>query len=157
MRPHIDYGDLIGTTFQWTFGEKLESVQYNAVLATTSTIQGASRENLFTELGLESLTWQDGSVTNYCMFRIIKNQAQKYLNILQNSINYIFQNTIVEKGPLNLPLCLSLLKSDSTLIRVYHRIQAKTIASFVRKQQLLTSSIQKDWNYLPAYYLVLVI
>ena len=75
MRPHIDYGDIIGTTFQWTFGEKLESVQYNAVLATTSAIQGASRENLFTELGSESLTWQDGSVTNYCMFRIIKNQA----------------------------------------------------------------------------------
>lgn len=83
------------------------------------------------------------------MFRIIKNQAQKYLNELQNSINYIFQSvsktltqvhtfqvTIVEKGSLNLCLCLSLLKGDSTLIKVYHCIQAKIIASFVRKQQL---------------------
>ena len=34
---------------------KLESVQYNASLATTGYFRGTSRDKLFSELGLESL------------------------------------------------------------------------------------------------------
>ena len=38
-----------------SFCEKLESIQYKAVLAITGAIQGTSRENIFMELRLESL------------------------------------------------------------------------------------------------------
>ena len=38
-----------------SFCEKLESVQYKAALAITGAIQGTSRDNIYQELGLESL------------------------------------------------------------------------------------------------------
>ena len=52
-----------------SFSEKLESVQYKAAL--TSAIQG-SRENLFQELGLESLKLRRWYRRLYCMYRIMK-------------------------------------------------------------------------------------
>ena len=56
IRPHLDYGDIIhDQTYQKWFHEKLESIQYNAALATRSGIRGTSREKLYQELGLESL------------------------------------------------------------------------------------------------------
>ena len=35
--------------------EKLESIQYNAYLALAGTIRGTSKENIYPELGLESV------------------------------------------------------------------------------------------------------
>ena len=56
LRPHLDYGDVIyDRTFNESFQNKLESVQYNAALAITGAIRGSSREKLYQELGLESL------------------------------------------------------------------------------------------------------
>ena len=62
---------------------KLESLQYNAVLAITGAIRGTSVENLFNELVLESLTdrrWQ----RKLCFFYEIVNKSDpSYLvNIL---------------------------------------------------------------------------
>ena len=50
VRPYQDYDVFIGS-----FQQKLESIQYNAALATTGTITGTSREKIYSELGLESL------------------------------------------------------------------------------------------------------
>ena len=43
-----------------SFYEKLESVQYKPALAITGAIQGTSRDKIYQELGLESLSQEDG-------------------------------------------------------------------------------------------------
>ena len=54
VRPHLVYGDIIyDQTYNDSFHQKMESVQYNAALAITGAIRGTSRENLYQELGLE--------------------------------------------------------------------------------------------------------
>ena len=56
IKPHLDYGDTIyGQAYNDSFHHKLESVQYDAALAITGAIRGTSSENLYQELGLESL------------------------------------------------------------------------------------------------------
>ena len=56
LRPHLDYGDVIyDRAFNESSQNKLESVQYNAALAITGAIRGYSREQLYVELGLQSL------------------------------------------------------------------------------------------------------
>ena len=53
--PHLDYGDILcDQTFNNSFHENLESIQYTA-LAITGAIRGNSREKLYQELGFESL------------------------------------------------------------------------------------------------------
>ena len=42
MRPHLDCGDIINGSFD----QKIERVQYNAVLAVTGTIKGTSQNKL---------------------------------------------------------------------------------------------------------------
>ena len=55
IRPHLDYGDMIyDQTFNMSFQQKMETIQYNAALAITSTIRGSSKEKLYQELGLET-------------------------------------------------------------------------------------------------------
>ena len=59
LRPHLDYADVIyDRAFNESFQNKLESVQYNAKLAITGAIRDSSRENLYQELGFESLKSQ---------------------------------------------------------------------------------------------------
>ena len=57
IRPNLDYGDVIyDQPHNVTFCRMIESVQYNAALAITGAIKGSSRERLYRELGLESLS-----------------------------------------------------------------------------------------------------
>ena len=56
VRPHLDYGDIIYDQPQnESLSNKLESIQYNAALAITGTIQGASKTKLYKELSVEFL------------------------------------------------------------------------------------------------------
>ena len=56
LRPLIDYGDIIyDRTQNESFCQKLESIQYKAVLAITGAMQGNSRNKIYQELGLELL------------------------------------------------------------------------------------------------------
>ena len=56
VRPHLDYSDVIyDQSFNNTFHQKMESIQYNPALAVTGAIRGSSREKLYQKLGLESL------------------------------------------------------------------------------------------------------
>ena len=51
-RPHLDYGDVIyDQTFNESFHERIESIQYNAAIAITGAIRGTSSERLYQELG----------------------------------------------------------------------------------------------------------
>ena len=55
-RLHLDYGDVIyDQPNNSSLSDKIESLQYNAVLAITDAIRGTSKEKLYQELGLESL------------------------------------------------------------------------------------------------------
>ena len=57
VRPHRDYDDIIYDRPNIeSFVKKLESVQYNAALAITGAIRGTSRDRIYQELGLESLS-----------------------------------------------------------------------------------------------------
>ena len=60
VRPNLDYGDIIfGQPNNKSFCNKFETVQYNAALTITgsiqASIQGTSKVKLYKELGLESL------------------------------------------------------------------------------------------------------
>ena len=56
VSPHLDYGDMIyDEAYNESFHQKLESIQQNACLALSGAIKGSSRENIYHELGLESL------------------------------------------------------------------------------------------------------
>ena len=56
VRPHLDCGDIIyDQPNNESFCNKLETVQYNAALAITGSIQGTSKVKLYKELGLELL------------------------------------------------------------------------------------------------------
>ena len=50
---HLDYGDIIyDKTYNESFKSKLQSIQYNASPAITSTIKGSSKEKLYQKLDL---------------------------------------------------------------------------------------------------------
>ena len=51
IRPYLNYGDVIyDRTFNESFHQHLESIQYNAAIAITGTIRGTSSGKLFQEL-----------------------------------------------------------------------------------------------------------
>ena len=56
IRPHLDYGDIIyDQSYNTSFHQRLESLQYNAALPIAGAIRSTSKEKLYNELGLESL------------------------------------------------------------------------------------------------------
>ena len=56
IRPHLDYADMIyNQTFNMSFQQKMETIQYNIALAITDTIRGSSREKFYQELDFETL------------------------------------------------------------------------------------------------------
>ena len=80
LRPLLDYGDIIYDQPHNEFVcEKLKSVQYKVALAITGAIQGTSREEIYQELGLESLRARRWYKRLSCMFKIVKEEAPNYL------------------------------------------------------------------------------
>ena len=56
IRPHLDYGDTIyDQTYNSSFQQKLDSIQYNTALAITGAIRRTSKVKLYSELGFEAL------------------------------------------------------------------------------------------------------
>ena len=80
VRPHLDYGDVLyDQAFNNSFHAKMESIQYNACLASTGAIQGTSREKIYQELGLESLQLRRWYRKLYLFYKVFKNEHPKYL------------------------------------------------------------------------------
>ena len=130
IRPHFDYGDIIyDQSYNTSFHQRLESLQYNAALAITGAIRGTSKEKLYNELGLESIVSQSPSY----LFKMIpkKNMSRptrgsdnipllgKKHNFFQNSY---FPSSIKEWNRLD----IDIRKSDSI------SIFKKRILSFIR-------------------------
>ena len=88
--PHLDYGDIIyDRPNNENFKSKLESIQYNAALAITGAIRGTSREKLYTELGLESVSDRRWFRRLSFFYKIITNASPPYLqNLLHRARSY---------------------------------------------------------------------
>ena len=80
IRPHLDYGDIIyDKAFNESFHAKLESLQYNATLAITRTIRGSSTENIYEELGLESLKSRRWYRKMSFLYKVLKSESPSNL------------------------------------------------------------------------------
>ena len=80
LRLLIDYSNIVYEHPQnKSFCEKIEFVQYKASLAITGAIQGACRDNIYQELGLESLKSRSWYKRLACMFKIMNEEAANYL------------------------------------------------------------------------------
>ena len=80
IRPHLDYCDVIyDQPHNDTFCRMIESVQYNAALAITGSIKGSSRERLYQELGLESLSDRRWYRRLIYFYNIITRKTPEYL------------------------------------------------------------------------------
>ena len=80
VRPHLDYGNIIyDQPNNSTLSNKIESIQYNAVLAITNPISGTCRDKLYQGLCLESL--QNGRWLRWlCYFqKILSTKLPPYL------------------------------------------------------------------------------
>ena len=89
-RPHHDYGDIkYDQTFNESFHQRIESIQYNAAIAITGAITGTSSEKLYQELGLESLRSRRW-FRKLCLFsKIYKNKSRSYLyNLIPDRVKF---------------------------------------------------------------------
>ena len=78
--PHFDYGDIIyDQTYNTSFHQRLESLQYNAALAITGAIRGTSKGKLYNELGLESLQNRRWYRKLSFLYKVVANQSPSYL------------------------------------------------------------------------------
>ena len=83
VRPHLDYGDVIyDQPHNDTFCRRIESLQYNAALAITGAIKGSSRDRLYQELGLESLSNRRWYRRLVYFFKIVSLSSPNYLHAL---------------------------------------------------------------------------
>ena len=60
----VKISEIYDQTFNNSFHEKFELIQYNAALAITGAIRSSSREKLYQELGFESLQQQHNLFQN---------------------------------------------------------------------------------------------
>ena len=80
IRPHLGYGDVLyNQTFNNSFKEKLESIQYNACLALTEAIRATSKEKIYQELGLESLRDRHWFRKLCLFYKVLENENSKYM------------------------------------------------------------------------------
>ena len=96
IRPHLDYGDVIyDQTYNISFHQKLESIQYNSALAITSAIRGTSTEKIYNELGLETFEKRRWYRKLCCFYKVYKSHSPKYLfNIIPVTVSrYNTRNT----------------------------------------------------------------
>ena len=89
-RPHLDYSDIIyDQTFNESFHQRIESIQYNAAIAITGAIRGTSSEKLYQELGFESLRSRRW-LRKLCLFyKIYQNKSPSYLyNLIPDRVKF---------------------------------------------------------------------
>ena len=76
IRSHFDYGDLIcDQAYNTSFHQNIESIQYNTALAITGAVRETSTEQLYQELGLESLQQRHLHRKLCCLFKIISDKS----------------------------------------------------------------------------------
>ena len=88
----MDYGDIIfDKPNNQSFKSRIESIQYKAFVAITGAIQGTSRERLYRELLLESLSDRCWFQKLTFFYKIVKDLSPRYLTKyvnLRSTSNY---------------------------------------------------------------------
>ena len=88
IRPHLDYGDFIyDKPNNDSFIQNIEAVQYNAALAITGAIKGTSRDKIYQELGLESLSSRRWSRRLFNFYKYFTSKSPFYLSDIIPKIN----------------------------------------------------------------------
>ena len=129
MRPHLDYEDIIyDQASNSSFDLKLESIQYNSALAITVDLRGTPKEDIYQELGLDSLQQRRWYRKLYCFYTIYNylfsalffiliplskrtyqtRNAQYVLQYKAKHIffkNYFSPSTVLEWSKLDLNIC----------------------------------------------------
>ena len=101
ITPHLDHGDLIyDQTYDESFHQKMELLQYNAALAITGAIRRTSREKLYQELGLESLHKNRWCINLCYFFKIFKVQSPECLFRIIPSVSKAYNTRANDKIPL---------------------------------------------------------
>ena len=79
IRPHLDYGDVIyDKPNNDSFSDNIEQLQCKACLAITEVIQGTSRECLYNELGLESLSSRSWCRKLCAIYKLLSTQCPTF-------------------------------------------------------------------------------
>ena len=95
-RFHLDYGDIVyDQTFNESFHQRIESMQYNGAIAITGAIRGTYSEKFYQELGLESLRSRRW-LRKLCLFyKIYKNKSPSYLyNLIPDRVKFILLKAV---------------------------------------------------------------
>ena len=80
IRPHLDYGDILYDNLQnEDVQNKLGKVQQKACLGTTGAIQGTSRQKLYDELDLHSLSKRRWCSKLVFLYKMLNGFLPKYL------------------------------------------------------------------------------
>ena len=80
IRPHLDYGDILyDKPNNVNFQDKIGKVQYRACLAITGAIQGTSKEKIYDELGLHSVTKRQWHSKLIFFYKIVNGLLPHYL------------------------------------------------------------------------------
>ena len=90
LQLDVGYGDIIyDQTFNESFHQRIESIQYNAAVAITGAIRGTSSKKFYQELGLESLRSRRW-LRKLCLFyKIYKNKSLSYLyNLIPDRVKF---------------------------------------------------------------------
>ena len=69
-------------TYNTSFHQRLESLQYNWSLAITGAIRGSSKEKLYNELGLESIQNKRWYRKLSFLYKVIANQCSYLFNVI---------------------------------------------------------------------------
>ena len=87
--PHLDYGDIrYDQVYNASFHQKIDSIQYNAALATTGAIRGTSKEKLYNKLGLETIEKRGWYVKLCCFFKIFRYKCPQFrFNIIPSFVS----------------------------------------------------------------------
>ena len=95
--PHLEYGDLLyDKPNNQSLCPKIETVQYNAVLAITGAIQGTSQIKLYNELGLESLEFRRWFRRLCLLYKIKKNCLPEYLFNMIPQSNHLYNTWSID-------------------------------------------------------------
>ena len=105
IRPHLYYGDIIyDQSYNGSFHQKMESVQYNAPVAITGVIRSTSREKMYQEVGLESLRERQWYRKLCYLFEIFKGQSPEYLFRILPSVSKAYNITTFPSSVVNIML-----------------------------------------------------
>ena len=96
-RSHLDYGDIIyQQTFNESFHQRIESIQYNAAIAITDAIRGTFSKKIYQELDLESIRSRRW-LRKLCLFyKIYKKISPFYLhNLIPDRVKFYFTRSFI--------------------------------------------------------------